>query len=784
VPLLEAVAILRDIASGLEYAHAHGVVHRDIKPENVLLSGRTAVVTDFGIAKALAAAKTGDLPPDGSPSDGEATLTQLGTTIGTPAYMAPEQAAGDAVDFRSDLYAWGVVAYEVLSGTHPFAGSTTSREFLTAHLGHTPDALGLRAPTTPPELAELVMRCLAKAPHDRPSSAAMIVEALSAPLIAQHGELPRRSRLSRRKSLGAAAAVLVVLAGTSALVATLRTGSVRTAMEDGLRAESLAVLPFENLGDSADAYFADGVSDAVRGKLASLPNLAVIARTSSVHYRGGAASPNTIGRELGVRYLLTGTVRWTRAEDGSSRVQVSPELIELARGDGPPTIRWQQPLESPLTDLFDVQADIATRVAEALDMAFASGDRQRIAERPTRNLEAYDLYLRAEELTQGWAASDPRTMRGAIALYERAVTLDSGFAVAWARLAQARTFAYVNSYGEPRLALQARHALDRALLLAPDDPIVNVALGQFYGDVENDQVRALDTYARAGRIAPNNVEVLHFRVATERAIGRGDSALAYALRAARLDPRSARALRIAGRVLAAARRFSEADSMFLRADALSPDNVLILHDRVQVRLSQGDLAGARALTQPSAVTIPQRRVAAVMAVYSDLYWALDSMQLDLLLRTEPDDFDGDVGGWALALAQAYDLRGDSMMVRRYADSARVAFEAQVAADPDDSEGRALLGLSLAYRGSFEEALREARAAVALIPLERDRGLGAYVALQLARIHVMAGDTERAIDTLEPLLRIPWYVTPAWLRIDPAFRSLRGHPRFERLVRDG
>jgi serine/threonine-protein kinase len=173
LPLGEALDVLRDVARALAYAHAQGIVHRDIKPENVLLSSGTAVVTDFGIAKALSASRT---TVDGARARATA-LTQAGTSLGTPAYMAPEQALGEEVDARTDLYAWGVIAYELLAGAHPFAGHATAQRLVAAHLSEMPAPLPTDVPTA---VAELVMQCLAKDPAARPAGATELLARLSA----------------------------------------------------------------------------------------------------------------------------------------------------------------------------------------------------------------------------------------------------------------------------------------------------------------------------------------------------------------------------------------------------------------------------------------------------------------------------------------------------------------------------------------------------------------------------------------------------------------------------
>src|SRR6185312_15304627 len=200
-------------------------------------------------------------------------------------------------------------------------------------------------------------------------------------------------------------------------------------------------LPFENLGDSADAYFADGVTDEVRGKLAALPGLEVIARTSSVQYKQTTKSPQQIGRELGVQYLLTGTVRWEKAKPsgGTSRVRVSPELIQVTTA----STKWQAPFEAPLTDVFQVQGQIAGRVAEALGVALGAGEQERIRERPTQNLAAYDAFLRGEEAVGGNTTMDRVALRRARDYYEQAVGLDSSFARAWGQLSRTYSHLYL-----------------------------------------------------------------------------------------------------------------------------------------------------------------------------------------------------------------------------------------------------------------------------------------------------------------------------------------------------
>jgi serine/threonine-protein kinase len=266
-PLQQTIGLLRDVIRALAYAHDHGVVHRDIKPENILLSGDAAVVTDFGIAKAISAAAVARGTPNAS------TVTQPGMAVGTPAYVAPEQLAGDpAVDHRADLYSFGCVAYELLTGQPPFSG--TLQALFAAHLSEAPLAMSQRYPECPPALASIVMRCLAKEAPARPQSAREILAVLDG-VIAPATLLGRlRARLTRRQRVAAAALLTIVSLGTAFAIAQ-RWGASGRAGDFA----SVAVIPFLNVsGDSTDEYLADGIADEVATALGKVPRIRVVSR--------------------------------------------------------------------------------------------------------------------------------------------------------------------------------------------------------------------------------------------------------------------------------------------------------------------------------------------------------------------------------------------------------------------------------------------------------------------------------------------------------------------------
>ncbi len=300
LPVREAVRILREVASALSYAHKHGVVHRDMKPDNVMLTDEFALVTDFGVAKAVT---------ESTKEPGSSTLTGIGVTLGTPAYMAPEQATMDSVDHRADIYAFGVMAYEMLTGSLPFAGRST-QAMLAAQAIQTPEQIERRRPGIPRALAALIMRCLEKRPADRPQSAGELLAVLDSVHSDQRMVLGPSwwGRRSTRIMAGVGAGIAIVAALVYAMA------NRRSADENGRPAaqlHSVAVLPLANVGgDARDEYFSDGMTDELANALSKLPGLRVASRTSAYAFKGKKdADVGEIGRKLHVQAILEGTVR-------------------------------------------------------------------------------------------------------------------------------------------------------------------------------------------------------------------------------------------------------------------------------------------------------------------------------------------------------------------------------------------------------------------------------------------------------------------------------------------
>ena len=543
----------------------------------------------------------------------------------------------------------------------------------------------------------------------------------------------------------------------------------------------VAVLPFENLGAPEDDYFADGIADEIRGKLTSLPGLRSSPEAARRPTRRRRRRRKQIAEELEAGYLLTATVRWEKG-GGGSRVHVSPELVEVSRperrrrsGSSRSTRRSRMCFRCSRTSRRRWRRRWAARSARS--------EEKRLAEKPTQNLAAYDAFLKGEEIRNS-GANDPASLRKEIGFYEQAVALDPGFAQAWAGVSSANSLLYASSTPTPALAERARQAGEKAVALAPNRPEGYLALGAYERLVSVDSPAPWSSTRRVYALPPAMPpsQGNGARRAGPRALGCGGGAFQSRRCASTPGPPAiCRSLATRSSVCGAIPRRERPSTVVWLS---RPPTIILIENKAMTYLGEGNLAGARAVLKAAPKEVEPTALVAYLATYQDLVWVLDEEQRELLLRLTPSAFDDDRGTWALCLVQAYALKGDAANVRTYAEEARKAIEEQLRAAPDDAQRHVDLGLALAYLGRKEEAIREGERGVALDPVSKDARNGPYFQHQLARIYMLVGEPEKALDQLEPLLKIPYYLSPGWLKIDPNFDPLRKNPRFQKLVAAG
>jgi TolB-like protein len=760
--LEQALRIARQIAEAVSAAHKKGVVHRDLKPGNIKITPDDAVkVLDFGLAKA----------PVHEDKTDEITATEPGRIVGTPAYMSPEQARGKDTDGRTDIWSFGCIMFQMLTGRLPFEGETAT-DVLAKIIEREPDWERLPQ-SIPTDIRDLLRRCLAKDPDQRlahiADATAEIDEILS-------GRAPAAS-VSLKLRTAAAAIVLAILVILSVVI-------VRFAFNRPVQPASkqirLVVLPFENLGPTEDEYFADGITDAITARLAGIHGLGVISRQSAMQYKNADKGTQQIAQELRVDYILEGTVQRERPADPNSNVRIIPQLIRASDD----THVWAQPYDNDMSEIFRIQADVAERVAQELEITLLESERQALASRSTENMEAYNYYLRGN--VYGRRSVTEHDTRIAVQMYEEAIRLDPTFALAYCKLSHShlRAFWYAHDRSEERLAM-AKRAVDKALQLSPDLPEAHFALGHYYYHGHLDYERALDQFAIARKSQPANSDLLSFIGFVQRRQGRFEQGLVNIRKACELDPLSSLLVRAVGETFLLLRNYPEAERYLERAVSLAPDAPGTYHLLNRLYLSwEGSTEKARAALQRGlgngAPTddpgILEHLV--LLDVYDRNYQgALDRLSL------RPHDFDMifEFIPSALRWARIYGHMNNHELVKKHCEEARAILESRIQEGLEDARVHSSLGIAYAGLGLKEEAIREGTLAVELLPVTKEAIGGVFRVRDLAVIYTKIGEFDAAIDQIEYLLSVPSDMSVPRLRLDPTWDPLRGHPRFQKLV---
>lgn len=769
------------IGEALQEAHSKGVVHRDIKADNIILTPKGQIkVMDFGLAKLRGSLK----------------LTRTSGTIGTLAYMAPEQIQGGVVDTRSDIFSFGVLLFEMLTGILPFRGEHEAA-MMYSILNEEPESLEKYLPDPPSGLLQIMSKVLEKDANERYQSMADLVvdlrrtkrdttniQTVVPPASADHTaahDLGRRTLATfpgKKKMwmLGG------IVGGLALVVTAILLWLLPGSSTEGER-KTLAVLPFENQADPEKEYFSDGITEEITTRLSGLSGLGVIARSSAKEYKKTTKPLRQIGEELGVEYVLMGTVRWSALAAEGPRVRVSPELIKVKDG----LQVWSQTFEAPFSDAFGMQSNIASEVARALDVALLQPERELLSEQLTENAEAYDFYLRGiEYASRGVNRSDMET---AIGLFQRAIDVDPRFAAAYAQMSIIHSDMYWFFYDRTESRVQkCRQDADKALELAPRLSEAYAAKGWYYYHCNLDYESALREFSLALKYQPNNANVFYGIAAVRRRQGMMRESVDSFKKAVSGNPRAADINRQLGETLTLLREYEEADRTYDRSILLEPKGGDAYFQKAKNLLFwKADRAGARKAFDQGQVQDAFSRLGDQVMLgfmleildgqYSKAWAVLKEIQL-------PDDAVNTQFQYTpvdLLRAQLYELQADAKAARRSYEGARTQLEARLKTTPEDERLHSSLGIAYAGLGRKADAIREGNRGVELLPIEKEAWRGSFRLTDLAIIYTMVGEQEQALNIVEQLLSIPAEISRPLLGIDPAWRSLRGNPRFEALV---
>jgi serine/threonine protein kinase/Tfp pilus assembly protein PilF len=781
-----ALEIAVQVASALAAAHEAGVVHRDIKPENIMLRPDGYVkVLDFGIAKLTEQRLTSD---DHAVETTTMLQTRPGLVLGTARYMSPEQARGQKVDARTDIWSLGVVLYEMVGGTPPFRGDTPS-DCIAAILTSEPPPLSNVLADVPLNLESILQKALRKHRDERYQT----IEEMLADLRILKGQLETKSSLPATKARGDPIVskikrhkrgMLLTLAAALLAVAAVAYFFFFLAPAPSPNEKSIAVLPFENLSEEkSNAYFADGIQDEILTRLSKIADLKVISRTSTQRYKNTSQKLSEIAKQLGVANLLEGSVQKT-----NDQVRVTVQLIRAAND----WHLWAETFDRKLTDIFSVETEVAKAVADQLRAKLTGQEEEVIAAKPTNNPQAYDAYLRGLAYTLRTGNSPANTLAAQKALKE-AVQLDPKFALAWALLSYVDALGYLTLTLQPTVAVREEtgQAAETALTLQPNLGEAILARGYYYYACLKDYDAAVRYFEQARQFLPNNSQIPESLAYVARRRGQWDRSESYFNEAERLDPRNVSLLTQHAQSYMLLRRFPEALRKFDQVLDVIPDDVDTLAQKAGIAQAQGDLQDAASLLaplHPPADDTGALEIKVYQAILERRPAQMISRLKEVLANPDPSlgYNNGELRFW---LGWAQQVAGDHAASQASFRQARAELEPFLKEQPDNYVLIGDLALVNMGLGDKAAALALSDQAMQVLPLDKDAVDGPAPIEILARVAAQLGEPDRAIAALQKLLSIPSEgalasrvpLTPALLRLDPMFDPLRNDQRFQKLT---
>ena len=759
--LEEALSIACQIAEAVSTAHKKGIIHRDLKPGNIKLTpeGRIKVL-DFGLAKSSVSKDT----------DIQITSTEPGPIIGTPAYMSPELARGTDISHRTDIWSYGCILYQMLTGTIPFEGQTATDTL--AHIIDRQPDWGALPKETPESIRVLLHLCLEKDPDERlgdiSDAAIEITKILSKPLITPPSKLRKIAMI-----IGAAVVCIILFFIASKFIP-------QKDIQSQIKQIRLVVLPFENLGPADDEWFADGMTDEITSRIAGIHGLGVISRQSAIQYKEREKSTPQIAKELSVDYILEGTIQREQPSDPNSLVRIRCQLIKASND----THVWVQNYNSDMSEILHLQSKVAEQVAQGLDITLIEPERRALGPLPTENVEAYTFYLQGNEFLRR-SLSDKDDYEIAINMYEKAVGLDPKFALAYTQLSMVHSqmYWYYHDRSEARLAL-AKYNVDRAFQINQDLPEAHRALGFYYYWGRLDYNSALEQFAIVQKSLPNDSTLLEGIAYVLRRQEKLEQAATILEKALEFSPRDLGIILNLGETFRHLRKYYQAERYCDLAISLFPDQPGAYDNKAWLYLvAEGDTEKARDFIQRSQINFRSAENPFIFTLTMiNMYEGNYQEALDLF---SSNSFDFDNLSWfipsSLRYAQIYGYMKKDEMSKKYYNEARIILESKISERPEDERLHSSLGIAYAGLGRKDDAVEQGKLGAELLPVSKDAMRGKCRIEDLALIYVMVGKYDEAIDELKYLLRTSGQVTIPFLKIEPDWDPIREHPRFKKLI---
>ncbi len=769
ISMRQAAEVIAKVARTVHYAHQHGILHRDIKPGNILLdtSGEPHL-TDFGLARLV---------------EVDSAVTDTEQIMGTPSYMAPEQAVGHKAQLTSttDVYGLGAVLYQLLTSHPPFAAETMYEtiRLLVETDPRQPRFLNRKIDR---DLSTICLKCLEKDPNRRFPSALALAEDLEhwlkhEPIRAKRSGVVTHACkwVQRNPSVAALIVSLIALAGAVSWNV-WKSNLFRPAPE-----KSIAVLPFESLSrDSDNVFFADGVQDEILSNLARIADLKVIGRTSVMRYRSDTARDlRRIGQQLGVANVLEGSVRRS-----GNRVRVNAHLIDVR------TQRelWGQTYDRDLVDVFALQTEIAANIASQLRINLSPEEKAAIEEKPTADLVAHDLYIRAKTLivSSGFSTPQLESLSEGIHLLNEATERDPEFALAYYQLAQAHDQFYFGGidHTPARLAI-ADVAIQALTRLRPDSGEAHLALAKhlYWGYLDYD--RAREQLKLAQKSLPNDPRVFEILGFIDRRQGRWAESTKNLERAIELDPQNGGFIKQLADSYVCLRRYADAGRILDRAVAVDPKDASMRTYRAAIELYwHADPRPLHSTVESILAENPREGENIAQLWLQGSLCERDGDRATRALAALPITgcYDNQIPfprAWCVGVVAR--TRGDKAAAQAAFNTARKEAAKLLATDPEYPEALAVMGVIDAALGNKEDAIRRARRATELMPVGKNSIDGHLLIKHMAAIYAWTGEADLALQQLAVAVGLPGFLSYGELRLDPCWDPLRSDPRFEQIV---